>query len=134
MKVLVDTCIWSLALRRKPGKQAAEARELQNLIQDKRIAMIGPVRQELLSGVKDLAQFEILSEHLASFPDIEIRSQDYVAAANFFNTCRRHGIQGSNTDFLLCAVAVANKLPIFTSDKDFVLFGKHFPIVLYPTS
>ena len=131
MKVLVDTCIWSLALRRKRGKQAPEVVELESLIQDKQVAMIGPVRQELLSGIKDPKQFDLLSERLASFPDLPITSQDYVAAARFFNTCRQQGIQGSNTDFLICSVAVANNFPIFTHDKDFALFSKCLPITLH---
>jgi predicted nucleic acid-binding protein len=131
MKVLVDTCIWSLALRRSAKKQADEVHALQSLIEDNRVAMIGPVRQELLSGIRDVRQFDALRARLDSFPDRMITSQDYVTAASFFNTCRQLGIQGSNTDFLICAVAVANKLPIFTKDKDFILFSKHLPIRLY---
>ena len=56
---------------------------------------------------------------------------DYIAAAGFFNLCRSKGVQGSNTDFLICAVAVRAKVSIFTLDKDFDLFSKHLPIVLH---
>jgi len=54
-----------------------------------------------------------------------------VAAATFFNLCRTKGVQGSNTDFLICAVAVRNKFAIYSTDKDFDLFSKHIPIVMY---
>ena len=131
MKVLVDTSVWSLALRR--GKQSlfAPAQELRQLIQDHRVQMIGPIRQEILSGIRNIAQFNKLRKHLESFPDLPILTDDYVQAAKLFNLCRSKGIQGSNTDFLICAVAVRNKFSIFTTDKDFERFLKHIKIILH---
>ena len=49
MKVLVDTSVWSLALRRKEQCEIAE--KLADLILSSLVVMIGPVRQELLSGI-----------------------------------------------------------------------------------
>jgi len=88
--------------------------------------MIGPVRQELLSGIKHRPQYDQLRAHLRAFPDLALESVDYEDAAIAFNTCRERGIQGSNTDFLLCAVAIRHKLSVFTVDGDF----KHFARVL----
>jgi predicted nucleic acid-binding protein len=105
--------------------------ELAALIADGRVAMIGAIRQELLSGIKDHAHFERLRDPLGAFPDIEIRSNDYEEAASFYNLCRTKGIHGSNTDFLICAVAVRNEFLIFTKDADFVHFAKVLPITLY---
>ena len=93
--------------------------------------MIGPVRQELLSGVKDHAQFKKLRDHLRAFPDLELTNRDYETAAEFFNLCRGKGIQGSNTDFLICAIAERHNIPIFTTDGDFRLFQPHLPITVY---
>lgn len=93
--------------------------------------MIGPIRQEILSGIRNDSQFNKLRKHLESFPDLPILTNDYVRAAKFFNLCRSKGIQGSNTDFLICAVAVQNKFSIFTTDKDFELFSKHIKIILH---
>ncbi len=131
MKVLVDTSVWSLALRRGEQSITAPAQELRHLIQDHRVQIIGPIRQEILSGIRNDSQFNKLRKHLESFPDLPILPNDYVRAAKFFNLCRSKGIQGSNTDFLICAVAVRNKCLIFTTDKDFVLFSKHIKINLY---
>ena len=48
MKVLVDTCVWSHALRHKnPDKE--QIKKLSDLITDGRSVLIGPVKQELLS-------------------------------------------------------------------------------------
>lgn len=131
MKVLVDTAIWSLALRRGHPQNDSVANELSTLVEDRRVAMIGPIRQELLSGVKETGQFERLREHLRSFPDTEITSDDYEQAASFFNRCRAKGIQGSNTDYLICAVAVRNEFSIFTTDEDFTHFARVLPIELH---
>lgn len=131
MKVLVDTSVWSLALRRGGQSTSAPASVFRNLISDKRVQMIGPIRQELLSGVREETQFRDLEARLAAFPDLPITTEDYVTAARFFNLCRKKGIQGSNTDFLICAVAARNQLVIFTTDKDFALFAEYLPVELY---
>lgn len=131
MKVVVDTSVWSLALRRDKQSIFAPAQELRQLIQDHRVQMIGPIRQEILSGIRSEAQFSKLRKHLESFPDLPILTDDYVQAAKLFNLCRSKGIQGSNTDFLICAVAVRNKFSIFTTDKGFELFSKHIKIILH---
>ena len=131
MKVIVDTSVWSLALRRGKQSSFATAQELKNLIHDHRVQMIGPVRQEILSGIRSDSQFKKLKKHLQSFPDIPILTDDYVNAAMYFNRCRSKGIQGSNTDFLICAVAVRNKFSIYATNKDFELFSKHIQIVLH---
>jgi predicted nucleic acid-binding protein len=105
--------------------------ELRGLINDHRVQMIGPIRQEILSGIRSKSQFNNLEKHLDSFPDLPILTDDYVEAARFFNLCRSKGVQGSNTDFLICAVSVRNEMPIYTTDKDFYLFANHTPINLH---
>lgn len=131
MKVIVDTSVWSLALRRGTSESLAPVQELRHLIHDHRVQMIGPIRQEILSGIRSESQFIKLQKHLESFPDLPIHTEDYVAAAQFFNRCRSEGLQGSNTDFLICAVAIRNRFSIFTTDKEFELFAKHLAIVLH---
>ena len=131
MRVLVDTSVWSLALRRATHVQNPDAEELKRLITGHLTEMIGPIRQELLSGIRDQPQFDLLESRLACFPDFPLHAEDYVTAAKMFNLCRTKGIQGSNTDFLICAVAVSDDFAIFSTDGDFRLFAKCLPIVIY---
>ncbi len=131
MRVLVDTSVWSLALRRGGHCRYPEAEELRRLVVSHVAEIIGPIRQEVLSGVRDKTQFDRLKEHLAAFPDIALLTEDFVTAALFFNLCRSKGIQGSNTDFLICAVAVRCDLAVFTTDRDFSRFATLLPIVLH---
>lgn len=127
----MDTCVWSLALRRSRGPVPTEARELQELIQESRAILLGPVRQELLSGVRDTSQYETLRLKLRGFPDVQLLLEDYERAAQHFNFCRAGGIQGSNTDFLLCAVSQRLESPIFTTDGDFQHYAKMLPLALH---
>ncbi len=134
MKVLVDTSIWSLALRRKKALSRGEqARidELNELINEVRVAIIGPIRQELLSGISNDDQFRMLKERLRAFEDLPLVQTDYERAAEFYTLCRKAGIQGSGIDFLICSVSVGNEIPIFTADKDFLHYKKQLPISLY---
>ena len=131
MRVLVDTSIWSLALRRAEPVKNPEVSEMKRLITSHLVEIIGPIRQEILSGVKEESQFDRLESHLAAFSDVTLLGDDFVTAAKFFNLCRSKGIQGSNTDFLICAVAVRHDFAIFTTDGDFPLFAKYLPITLH---
>lgn len=131
MIALVDTPIWSYALRSRNPQFQAHADELIRLIANSEALIIGPIRQEILSGYSDLKNFEFLKNQLSFFDNTPIVNSDYIQAAHYSNECRRKGIQGSPTDFLICAVAIRNDVPIFTTDKDFDNYKKHLPIRLY---
>lgn len=133
--VLVDTSVWSLALRRPSEKTPLpEVQELARLIRDSRAGLIGPVRQEILSGVRTAAQFTKLRERLRFFRDLPATTSDFEQAAEFYNECRSRGIQGSSTDFLISAMAARRKLAILTTDQDFSQFAKVLPIALHAIS
>lgn len=125
MKVLVDTCIWSHALRSKKPEFEAEIKSLEILIADQRVLIIGAIRQEVLSGYSDLNKFDTLKTKLNYFENEPILDEDYITAAKFYNQCRQKGIQGSHIDLLICAVAVRLNIQIFTSDKDFFFYQQH---------
>lgn len=132
MNVLVDTSVWSAALRRSTRSPASEtAAELAELIRDGRAQIIGPIRQELLSGVKSAEQFQQLRERLRAFPDLDVETGDFEEAAELANRCRAKGVQGSSIDFLICAVALRRELSIFTTDRDFTHFSSVLPLELY---
>jgi predicted nucleic acid-binding protein len=135
VNVLVDTSIWSVALRRKahdlnPVERAAVA-ELTNLIQEGRARIIGLVRQELLSGVKTSSQYEKLRAVLRSFPDEPIATADYETAAKAGNDCRARGVAVSVADILICAIAIARDWSIFATDPDFKSYARILPLKLH---
>ncbi len=122
MKTIVDTCVWSLALRRQdPNKLALDERqmiaELQEAIRDGRAIIIGPIRQEIFSGIRDKAKFAKTQQLLDPFLDEEIAAEDFVEAARLFNLCRDHGIACGSIDILICAVAARLHYDILTYDQ-----------------
>ena len=120
-----------MALRRSGASDAPEVSELMELVKELRVQLIGPVRQEILSGIKGLDQFTVLRDHLRAFPDLDLTTKDFETAAEFYNLCRGKGVQGSNTDFLICAAAVRHRMPVFTTDAEFTFFQPHLPIELH---
>ena len=121
MKTLVDSCVWSLLLRRKDksalsGDEQQKVMLLRNAIQDGRVAIIGPIRQEVLSGIKEPAQLEKLRRMLGAFSDEPTPTGDYEEAARLFNIRRSHGVECGRVDMLLCAVVARKHWSILTTD------------------
>jgi predicted nucleic acid-binding protein len=135
MNALVDTSVWSLALRRKPkdltaGEQSV-VDELADLTREGRARIIGLIRQELLSGIETAAQYEKLRVAFRAFPDEPIETSDYEAAAKASNDLRSRGIAVSVVDALICQIALARQWSIFTTDSDFKAYAKVLPIKLH---
>jgi predicted nucleic acid-binding protein len=136
MKVVVDTSVWSLALRRNSATENSQTDDglkvalLRDWITDGRVVLLGAIRQEILSGIRHTVQYVRLRDYLRAFPNVELTMADYELAAEFYNTCRQKGIQGSNTDFLICAAAWHRNYGILTTDRDFQNFTEHIPITL----
>ena len=127
MNTLVDASVWSLALRRRPDNLAAEEREIvevwAGLVREDSVAIIGVIRQEVLSGVRRRADFDQLRERLAGFRDVRLDPGDYGRAAEFLNERRTHGISGTAIDMLICAAAHRHSLSIFTTEGDFANYA-----------
>lgn len=122
MKVIADACAWSLSLRRRNQAELSRVEqtvhaELMEALEDGRVMVIGPIRQEVLSGIRSAAQFEQLRRALASFPDEPITTQHYEEAARLFNLCRSRGVECGSTDILICAIAAQRQWSILTYDK-----------------
>lgn len=135
MMVLVDTPVWSLALRRKPGDlnpgEQALTKALAELIREGRAQITGVVRQELLSGIREADRFEKLRDYLRAFDEPKLDVRDYEEAAQMHNRCRTKGIAGSAIDFLICGVAQRRKWQVFTTDRDFERYRKVLGLELY---
>jgi predicted nucleic acid-binding protein len=135
MMVLVDTSVWSLALRRRQTElspaEGALREALEELVREGRSQIVGPVRQELLSGIRAEEGFRKLRDYLRAFDDPQLQVEDYEEAARMNNACRTRGIAGSPVDFLICAVAHLRNWQVFTTDRDFVKYRKVLPLRLF---
>jgi hypothetical protein len=138
MNVLVDTSVWSLALRRKASDLSPRDRNLvtalQELIHEGRARIIGPIRQELLTGISEPERYRKVRDKLRAFVEPTLDVSGYEEAAHLSNLCRAQGISGSPVDFLVCAIAQQRRWQIFTTDGDFENYQKAVPIHLYAPS
>ena len=130
MRVIVDTCVWSRFLRRhRPSDMVAE--EVARLVRHDAVQMLGPIRQELLSGAQPDERSAQLKEYLRFYPNWTLDEEDDETAAGYYNRLRQRGVQSTGTDLLICAVAVRHGLKIFTTDTDFTAYSKHLPLKLH---
>lgn len=135
MKIVVDTSVWSLALRRKSAADSPEALRLRELIEaGEQIQLLGVIVQELLSGIQDKALFRRLDNYLGAFPILKLERDDFVEAARLANTCRRQGVVVGTIDYLIASVCVTRDLLLFTTDKDFEHIARICSLRLLPNS
>lgn len=135
--LLVDTPVWSLAFRRRSTDLNPRERAVRSLLEkamsEGRVALLGAIRQELLTGIREERQFIRLRNALRAFPDVPLSAEDYEEAAHLSNVCRRAGIAGSPVDFLICGAALARNWYIFTLDRDFARYSGCIPVRLLGT-
>jgi hypothetical protein len=131
VRILVDTSVWSLALRRKKEPNSCAAALLKEYIEDgEYICIIGIILQEVLSGVTSKKLFSQLEDHLSAFPMVTLERKDYVRAASLRNSCKKKGVQVGTIDALIAAVCIENDLLLLSTDKDFQLIANNSELKL----
>lgn len=134
--IVIDTPVWSLVLRSKPDQLSIQERRIKDMwyqiVDEGRAQMLGPVRQELLSGLREESQFRRLQDYLRDFPDAPIVTEDYENAAHSSNLCRNAGIAASAVDMLICAISKRYDWEILTADQDFAHYSRVLRLRLIP--
>jgi len=132
MNLFVDTSVWSLALRRDGPAVAPEVDFLkQALWTGAPILTTGLVLQELLQGFAGPKNREAIVKRFAPLPFIVPQRDDYIAAAELRNVCRRAGLQVGTIDALLTTLCIARSLVILTTDTDFTRIAELQPLVVW---
>jgi predicted nucleic acid-binding protein len=134
--VLVDTTVWSLALRRRAADvseyEKRHVARFYELVRESQIQLLGATRQEILSGIREESHFQRIREYLRAFDNVLTSVEDYEEAARMSNRCKRAGIATSPTDMLICAVSGLREWQIFTTDRDFAHYNRVLSIQLHP--
>lgn len=133
MTLLVDTSVWSLALRRDVEVIEPEVQELKDaLLGSDIVVTTGLVLQELLQGFSGAkAQAQII-ERFAALPLLQPDREDHIGAASLRNSCRQSGVQIGTIDALLAQLAIRHDLTLLTTDKDFSHAAKHCALRVWP--
>ncbi|MEO8807257.1 MAG: PIN domain-containing protein, partial [Burkholderiaceae bacterium] len=120
MTLLVDTSVWSLALRRDASATAPEVHELKDaLLGVDVVVTTGLVLQELLQGFSGPKASAQIIERFAALPLLQPDREDHIAAADLRNTCRRAGVQMGTVDALLAQLCIRHDVVLLTTDNDF---------------
>ena len=128
MNVLVDTSVWSLALRRDQPPRAPKVEALSAAIGRGDVCLTGVILQEVLQGFPSATRTRRLLEHLAPFPLIALRRDDFVLAAEIRNTCRSKGLAVGTIDAQIAAAAINHRCALLTADSDFERIARHYPL------
>ncbi len=132
MTLLVDTSVWSLALRRDSPMEAREVIALREALDGAdAVVTTGLVLQELLQGFSGPKAKEAIINRFGALPLIQPDRQDHVAAAEVRNACRRGGVQIGTIDALLIQLCGRYEITLLSSDKDFVSAARHVPFRLW---
>ena len=130
MSVLVDTSVWSLALRRDRPHPVREIEALRASIERGDVCLLGVILQEVLQGFPSTDRSRRLVEHLAPFPLLALHRGDYVYAAEIRSRCRFKGLAISSIDAQIAAAAINHRCALLTVDRDFAGIARHFPLRL----
>jgi predicted nucleic acid-binding protein len=131
--LLVDTSVWSLALRRDAETSEPEVDELRNaLFGSEAIVTTGLVMQELLQGFSAPKAQARIVERFAALPLLQPDREDHIAAASLRNACRRAGVQIGTIDALLAQLCIRHDLTLLTTNRDFTHAARHCPLRVWP--
>ena len=126
MTLLVDTSVWSLALRRDQPPALPQIGALRAALEgDEIVVTTGLVLQELLQGIAGPRARQDIIEHFAALPMVSPDRQDHVDAADLRNTCRRAGVHIGTIDALLAQLCIRHELTLLTTDNHFVHAAAH---------
>ncbi len=129
MTLLVDTSVWSLALRRDQDAAVPQVGALRHALEgDDIVVTTGLVLQELLQGFAGPRARKDIIERFAALPMVSPDRQDHIDAAALRNTCRRAGVQVGTIDALLAQICIRHGLTLLTTDNDFIHAASHCPL------
>ena len=129
--MLVDTSVWSLALRRSPPPSAPEVALLRaDLERGEIVVTTGLILQELLQGFQGPTARKEIIRKFSLLPVLTPEIEDHVEAAALRNHCRRKGIQVGTIDALIARLCIRHELPLLTADRDFEAMAQHCALTL----
>ena len=135
MTFLVDTSVWSLALRRNSGIVEPTVIALKDaLLGADVVVSTGVVLQELLQGFAGPSDRTQIIERFAALPMLQPDRADHIEAAEIRNTCRRAGVQIGTIDALIAQLCIRHELQLLSSDKDFRFAAMHCPLKVWSSN
>ncbi len=131
MNILVDTSVWSQALRRDSPSNSREIGRLRQALQGgEMVFSTGLVLQELLQGFNGPKARQRIIDTFAALPFIVPEKRDHIDAADLRIKLRQKGVKGGMIDVLLAQLCLRHRLSMLSLDDDFAHMARHIPLSL----
>jgi len=131
LNLLVDTSVWSLALRRDAPRSGATLAHLSEALEGgAQVFTTGLILQELLQGFRGPRNHDAIIARFAALPFLIPDRRDHIDAAALRNDCRRRGVQIGTIDALLAQLCMRHDLTMLTTDTDFTAVAELHPLRL----
>jgi predicted nucleic acid-binding protein len=132
VSLLVDTSVWSLALRRDAEAYTQAVEVLRSALEGAdQVFTTGLVLQELLQGFAGPKARSQLIERFAALAFLQPDREDHIEAAEVRNTCRRNGVQIGTIDAVLIQLCLRHDLVMLSTDNDFRSASRHVKFRLW---
>jgi len=127
--ILVDTSVWIEFLE---GQEHWTKDRLKEKINDREtIGYIDMIFLEIIQGVRERKDREILELKFQSFAELPVRRSTVMLAAEIYQELQRKGVTiRSIIDCLISAVGIETGAVILHKDRDFNYIANHFPIIV----
>lgn len=131
MRVLVDTSVWSLALRKQGPANHPAVEKLAQLLRDgEDVFLTGTILQEILQAFRAEPTFRRMVQHFEPFPLVPLDRLDHIAAAGLHRLCAQRGIGASTIDCQIAVAAIRHSCALLSTDRDFERIALHCKLVL----
>jgi len=131
LKLLVDTSVWSLAMRRDQSDGHPSVDFLADALRHEgSIFTTGLILQEILQGFSGPEARKQILDRFTPLPLIVPQREDHTAAADLRN-CRRRGLQIGTIDALLARLCIRYELVMLSTDRDFEHLARIAPLRLW---
>ncbi len=120
MRVLVDTSVWSLSLRKEgPAEHPAVEKFVAMLRADEDVFLTGSILQEILQAFRSDSSFRMVARHLEPFPLLDLERSDFIASATLHRKCAARGVTASTADCQIATAAIRHDCLLLSADRDF---------------
>lgn len=114
--VIADSSVW-IDFQRDPDSEAG--RELDQLLSNDEVAMVGPVLSEVLQGARSEAELGFFSSHLTALSFLETTQETWVRAGELNHLLKREGKIMALGDLIIATLALEHDIPVYSLNGDF---------------
>ena len=114
--VIADSSVW-IDFQRAPD--SAVGMELDRLLANNEVVMVGPVLTEVLQGARSEEELRFFASHLTALWFLEIDQGVWVRAGELNHQLKQNGKILALGDLIIATLGLENDLPVYSLNGDF---------------